>query len=57
MYRMKVTSGIVTPLSRVQYSSPSYKAGQDKLLIFSRVQNGYWRGQSFVLRYRKVFCN
>ena len=31
MYRIKVTSGIVTPLSRVQYPSPSCKAGQDKL--------------------------
>ena len=38
---MKVTSGTVTPLSRVQYTSPSYKAGQDKLWIFSRVQNAF----------------
>jgi len=44
MYRIKVTSGTVAPLSRVQYSSPC-KAVQNKLWTCSRVQNGYWHGQ------------
>jgi len=58
MYRIKVTSGIVTPLSRVEYTSPpSYKAGQVIYEILAGFKMDIGVGRCHMLCYRNFFYN
>jgi len=54
---MKVTSAIVTPLSKVQYTAPSYKAGQDNYEFLGGFKMDIGLGRCHVLSYRNIFYN